>query len=110
MLTRLVSNTMSDHDPRGGGPPAGGPRGGGPPAEGPGGGDRLGSGHPQKTIQSPNKLYKAPKTLYKATKDNTKPQQTILRLKKRTQSLQMLDKTMNIRQEPKILNKSNKKY
>jgi len=29
------------------------------------GGDRLGSGHPQKTTQSPIRLYKAPKRLYK---------------------------------------------
>ena len=29
------------------------------------GGGRLGSGHPQKTLQSPDRLYKAPGTLFK---------------------------------------------
>ena len=43
-------------------PPLWGPGGEGP-AEGPGGerGDRLGSGHPQNTIQRPDRLYKASK-------------------------------------------------
>ena len=78
--------------PGGGGRPPRGPVGGGAarrgapwvgaPAEGPGGGrkggDRLGSGHPQKTIQSPNRQYKA-------QTDNTKP--------------------LNIRHRPNILDK-----
>ena len=70
------------------GPGGGGGRGGSP-AEGPrgaGGGDRLGSGHPQKTIQSPDRLYKAPP-------DYTKPQKHYT-------------KTKNIRRRPKILDKT----
>ena len=59
--------------------PAGGEPGEGPEGEGGEGGDRLGSGHPQKIIQSPNRLYKAPT-------DYTMPQQTI-------QKPNILDKT-----------------
>ena len=62
----------------------GGGRGGGRPPRGLGVG-RLGSGHPQKSIQSPDGLYKAPKRLYKDIQDYTK--------------------TQNIRQNLKVLNK-----
>ena len=66
------------------------------------GGDRLGSGHPQKTIQSPNRLNKAPKTLCKAPTDNTKPP------KDHTKPPKDYTKTQNIRQRPTILDKNQK--
>ena len=69
---------------RGGGPPAEGPRGGGRPPRGLGGihwgGDTPKDyTKPRQTIQSPGILDKAPETLYKA---------------------------LNIRQRPKILDKT----
>ena len=58
-------------------------------------GDRLGSGHPQKTTQSPDRLNKAPKHY-------TKTQNIIQRPK-------ILDKTFNENmQRPKILDKHHK--
>ena len=55
--------------------------------EGGRGGDYLGSGHPQKNIQSPDRLNKAPT-------DYTKSKQTKPSPKKTIQSLGILDKDM----------------
>ena len=70
-------------------------------AEGPGEG-----GKPQKTLQSPDRVYKAPT-------DNTKPQQTIQSPNTQYKAPETLhkhikirQKPLNIRQEPKIFNKS----
>ena len=55
---------------------------------------RLGSGHPQKTIQSPDGLNKAPT-------DNTKPQQTIQSPNRQYKAPTDNTKPRNIRQNPK---------
>ena len=59
-----------------------------------GGGDRLGSGHPQKTIQSPRRLYKA-------STDNTKPRQTLQSPRKTIESPDRLYKAPTNYTKPK---------
>ena len=44
------------------------------PREAPRGGDRLGSGHPQKIIESPHRIYKAPKHYTKTHHIRQRPQ------------------------------------
>ena len=63
------------------------------------GGDRLGSGHPQKIVQSPDGLNKAPT-------DYTKPQQTIQRPEKIIQRPNILYETSKNMQDPKMVDKN----
>ena len=85
------------------GRPPRGPVGGGRTRRGAGGGDRLGWGHPQKIIQSPDRLYKAPTDYTKNRKTIQSPEKTIQRHK-------ILDRTNKMDHNQKTLNKSSNEY
>ena len=75
-------------------------QGGGTPAEGPegeAGGGRLGSGHPQKTIQSLDKLYK----------DQTDTIQRPKELDKTFKNIQAPQKGMNLKSETGVTTNTN---
>ena len=78
--------------------PGGGAGGRPPRGLGGRGGGRLGSGHPQTIIQSPDGLYKAPKQYTKPQKRSTKPRQTIESPKDFTKPNKYYTKPRNIKQ------------
>ena len=87
----------------GGRPPGGHRRRRGAEGPGWGGGDGLGSGHPQKSMQSPDGLYKHPT-------DYTKTRQTIQNPQKNCTKPQNVYKDLEYQTNTQKINKSSNSY